>query len=68
MSTYTDTKNRIKETVNVSYHPGYPDDRVSTQKVKFLNEENEYWGTFKGRSVLEDATISGSTIYDTIIK
>ena len=68
MSTYTDTKNRIKETVNVTYHPGYPDDRVSTQKVKFLNEENEYWGTFKGKSVLEDAEISGSVIKDTIIK
>lgn len=68
MSTYTDTKNRIKETVNVTYHPGFPDDRVSTQKVKFLNEENEYWGTFKGKSVLEDAEISGSVIKDTIIK
>jgi small nuclear ribonucleoprotein (snRNP)-like protein len=68
MSTYTDTKNRIKETINVAHHPGYLDDRVTIQKVRLLNEENEYWGTFKGTSELNNTVLSNSTIYNTILK
>ena len=39
MSTYTDLKNRVKETITVGFRP---EDRVTTQKVRFYNEENEY--------------------------
>lgn len=46
MSTYTDLKNRVKETITVGFRP---EDRVTTQKVRFYNEENEYWGSFSGR-------------------
>ena len=45
MSTYTDFKNRVKETITVGFRP---EDRITVQKVRFLNEENEYWGTFSG--------------------
>ena len=58
MSTYTDLHNQIKETLVVGYRP---DDRMTTQKVKFVNKENEYWGTFKGSIVAEDPTFNGGT-------
>ena len=45
MSTYTDLKNRVKETITVGFRP---EDRVTMQKVRFYNEENEYWGSFSG--------------------
>ena len=45
MSTYTDLKNRVKETITVGFRP---EDRVTTQKVRFYNEENQYWGSLSG--------------------
>lgn len=45
MSTYTDLKNHIKETITVGSRP---EDRITTQKVRFYNRENEYWGSFSG--------------------
>jgi hypothetical protein len=41
MSTYTDLHNRVKENITIDYH-----NRITPQKVKLFNEENEYWGTF----------------------
>lgn len=56
MSTYTDLHNNIKETVNVDYHT-----RATNQQVKLLNEQNEYWGTFKGQMEVEgNSVISGA--------
>ena len=43
MSTYTDLHNRVQESINVDYNS-----RITPQKVKLWNNENEYWGTFKG--------------------
>lgn len=57
MSTYTDLHNKVKETINVDYH-----NRITPQKVKFLNEENEYWGTLKGNISAEDININGGKI------
>jgi hypothetical protein len=57
MSTYTDLKNTIKETVVVNYT-----DRATSQEVKFLNENNEYWGTFKGTTTLDSSEIVNSTL------
>ena len=63
MSTYTDLHNKVKETINVDFH-----NRITPQKAKFLNEENEYWGTFKGTMAVENVTIKGGTIEDATIK
>ena len=64
MSTYTDLNNRIKENITV----GYPqNDRITTQKVRLFNEENEYWGTFKGHVTAEDITINGGQINGTVL-
>ena len=57
MSTYTDLKNTIKETVVVNYT-----DRNTNQEVHFLNENNEYWGTFKGKTALVSSEIENSTL------
>jgi 6-pyruvoyl-tetrahydropterin synthase len=56
MSTYTDLKNVVKETVTVNY-----DDRYTNQKVKFFNEENEFWGTYHG-TLAKDFTLKGMGI------
>ena len=64
MSTYTDLHNKIKETIVVGYRP---EDRVTTQKVKFYNKENEYWGTFKGTMEVEDTLINGGTLSNVTI-
>lgn len=56
MSTYTDLKNVVKETVTVNY-----DDRYTNQKVKLFNEENEFWGTYHG-TLAGDATLKGMGI------
>lgn len=64
MSTYTDLNNRIKENITV----GYPqNDRITTQKVRLFNEENEYWGTFKGHVTAEDITINGGQINGAVL-
>lgn len=63
MSTYTDLHNKVKETLNVDYH-----NRITPQKVKFLNEENEYWGTLKGNISAEDIYINGGVIQNIDLK
>lgn len=57
MSTYTDLHNRVKENIVVGYN-----DRITTQKVKFLNEENEYQGTFEGTLRAKNIDIAGGTL------
>lgn len=54
MSTYTDLHNKVKENIAVDYH-----NRITPQKVRLFNEENEYWGTFKGHVTAEDIQIKG---------
>ena len=70
MSTYTDLKNRVRETITVGFRP---EDRVTAQKVRFYNEENEYWGSFSGNlsgkinisgGTLSSVDIYGSTLID----
>ena len=74
MSTYTDCKHRVKETLAVGFRP---EDRVTTQKVRFFNEENEYWGTFSGKlkgkvdilkGTLLSVNILNSTLINPVIK
>ena len=72
MSTYTDLKNRIKDNVTVIRRPGCPEDGMTPQLVKFMNPENEYYGTFKGgidsnSATLTNAKIEGSTITDSTL-
>ena len=62
MSTYTDLHNKVKEAINVDYH-----DRITTQKARFLNEENEYWGTFKGKLNVASAVVTKSTVVDSVL-
>ena len=62
MSTYTDLHNKVKEAINVDYH-----DRITTQKARFLNEENEYWGTFKGKLNVDSAVVTKSTVVDSVL-
>lgn len=64
MSTYTDLHNKIQESINVDYKT-----RITCQKARFLNEENEYWGMFNGKievdgSRLYNTTLSNGTIYN----
>jgi len=68
MSTYTDLRNRVKENIVVDYN-----NRITPQHVRFLNEQNEYWGTLKGNVSAEGinivgGTLSGITLTDTILK
>ena len=65
MSTYTDLHNQVKENIAVDYH-----NRITPQRVRLFNEQNEYWGTFKGHVTAEDiqikgGTISAATLFDT---
>jgi hypothetical protein len=67
MSTYTDLHNRVKENVTVDYN-----NRITTQRARFLNEQNEYWGTLRGNVSAENiniagGTLSGVTLVDTIL-
>ena len=63
MSTYTDLHNNIKETINVDYNR-----RTTNQQVKLLNEQNEYWGTFKGQMEVQgNSVISGAQLQDVVI-
>jgi hypothetical protein len=68
MSTYTDLKNRVKETITVGFRP---EDRVTTQKVRFYNEENEYWGSFSGSLSgeinIDKGNLSSVNIYDSTL-
>ena len=74
MSTYTDLKNRVKETITVGFRP---EDRVTTQKVRFYNEENEYWGSFSGslsgkidiyKGKLSSVDVYNATLIDPVVK
>lgn len=62
MSTYTDLNKKIKETIVVNYN-----DRVTPQEVKLFNENNEYWGTFHGKSNISDSVISNTTLSNVVI-
>ena len=74
MSTYTDIHTRVSETLAVDADPY---SRTTTQKARFRNEENEYWGTFRGAVqastlAVEDRTLSGmnilnSCLYDSFV-
>ena len=64
MSTYTDLHNKIKENITVGYSP---DDRMTTQHVRFCNPENEYWGTFHGKFNAEQVDVSGGTLKNLVI-
>ena len=57
MSTYTDLHSKVKEAINVDYY-----NRITPQTVRFLNEQNEYWGTLKGNISAEDIYINGGTL------
>jgi hypothetical protein len=57
MATYTDLHNRVKENITVDYNS-----RITPQAVRFLNENNEYWGTLKGNISAEDINIDGGTL------
>ena len=61
MSTYTNLHNKIKENLTVGYSP---DDRITTQKVKFYNRGNEYWGTFNGTFSAEEVDLKGGILRD----
>lgn len=74
MSTYTDLKNRVKETITVGFRP---EDRVTMQKVRFYNEENEYYGSFSGslsgkidisKGKLSSVDVYNATLIDPVIK
>ena len=67
MSTYTDLHNQVKENITVDYN-----NRITTQRVRFLNEQNEFWGTLRGNVSAENITIEGGvlkgvTLEDTIL-
>lgn len=62
MSTYTDLHNRVKENVTIDYH-----NRITPQKVKLFNEENEYWGTFQGVISGANSVMSGGSIVNTVL-
>jgi len=57
MSTYTDLHNRVQESIIVDYNS-----RVTPQVVKLHNNENEYWGTFKGTMQVDNIDINGGTL------
>ena len=57
MSTYTDLHNRVKENITVDYN-----NRVTPQRVRFFNEQNEYWGTFRGHVSAENINIDGGSL------
>lgn len=63
MSTYTDLHNRVQESINVDYSS-----RITPQIVKLRNEENEYWGTFKGALDVTDITASSGSLSNVTIK
>ena len=63
MSTYTDLHNRVQESINVDYNS-----RITPQKVKLWNNENEYWGTFKGALDVTDISASHGSLSNVTIK
>ncbi len=67
MSTYTDLHNRVKENIAVDYN-----NRITSQRVRFLNEQNEFLGTLRGNVSAENinimgGTLSGVTLQDAIL-
>jgi len=63
MSTYTDLHNRVKENITVDYN-----NRVTPQRVRFFNEQNEYWGTFRGHVSAENININGGSLNGVTLK
>ncbi len=65
MSTYTDTCNKIKETLVVDYH-----NRITPQEVNFINPKNKFIGQFEliGHNTIETADISESIMTNSVIK
>ena len=61
MPTYTNLHNKIKENLTVGYSP---EDRICSQKVRFYNNGNEYWGTFNGTFRAEQVDLSGGILKD----
>lgn len=64
MSVFTPDSNIVKETINVNYS-----DRRTAQKVIFINRENEYYGTTKGKldtngGIVKNATLSACNVID----
>lgn len=60
MATYTPPyPPKVKESINVDFK-----DRWTAQKVKFINRENEFYGTFYGTLNLSATNISGFIIDD----
>lgn len=62
MSTYTDLHNRVKENITIDYH-----NRITPQKVRLFNEENEYWGIFQGIISGANSVMSGGTIANAVL-
>lgn len=71
MATYQDIHRIIKETIQVDAEPSK---RWTPQKVKFINNENEFYGKFFGKidatefnvsnASLSNVNLSGCKIYD----
>lgn len=59
MSTYTDIRGRVKENVAVGSK-----DRITIQPVRFMNEQNEFWGTFNGKVTAVSTVLSGAVLTD----
>ena len=60
MATYTPPyPPKVKESINVDFK-----DRWTAQKVKFINRENEFYGTFYGVLNLSTTNVSGFIIDD----
>ena len=62
MSTYTDIRTRVKENIAVGSK-----DRITTQVARFTNEENEFWGTFKGAFAPISAILSAAILDETTV-
>lgn len=62
MSTYTELHNKLKESIAVSCQ-----NRITTQAVKFHNEQNEYWGTFRGNIDLSSTVVTSAFLSNVVI-
>ena len=62
MSTYTDLHKRLKENVSLDSR-----NRITTQEAKFLNANNEFWGTFVGQLSSKGIAIDGGTLKNVTI-
>lgn len=68
MSTYTDYRCERKENITILRKPNCPEfDGFTPQKVIFGNEANIFKGTFQGKVIAQDMTLSGVEITDCTI-